>query len=63
MFMQTYGKKINGKKNVMVLLDPNNEFMMKFAPKQYPAIYIYSKGKLLKEFSGITNINEILAVK
>jgi hypothetical protein len=63
MFMQTYGKKINGKKNVMVLLDPKNEFMMKFAPKQYPAIYIYSKGKLLKEFSGITNINEILAVK
>lgn len=61
MFMQTYGKKINGKKNVMPLLDPNREFMIKFAPTQYPAIYVYSQGKLIKYFSGTTNVNEILA--
>ncbi|HCN83558.1 MAG TPA: hypothetical protein DIT07_08030 [Sphingobacteriaceae bacterium] len=60
-FMQTYGKKINGKKNVMPLLDPNREFMIKFAPTQYPAIYVYSQGKLIKYFSGTTNVNEILA--
>jgi thiol-disulfide isomerase/thioredoxin len=61
MFMQTYGKKINGKKNVMTFLDPNHEFMIKFAPTQYPAIYVYSQGKLVKYFSGTTNVNEILA--
>lgn len=60
-FMRTYGKRINGKKNVMALLDPNSEFMMKFAPTQYPSIYVYSKGRLIKFFSGTTNVNEILA--
>jgi hypothetical protein len=62
-FMQTYGKQLKDKKNVTVLLDPKMEFIPKFSPTQYPAIYVYSKGKLLKYFSGTTNVNDILAAK
>ena len=62
-FMQTYGKQLNGKKNVTVLLDTKMEFIPKFSPTQYPAIYVYSQGKLIKYFSGTTNVNDILAAK
>jgi len=62
-FMQTYGKLLKDKKNVTVLLDTKGEFIPKFSPTQYPAIYVYSQGKLAKYFSGTTNVNDILAVK
>jgi hypothetical protein len=61
-FMQTYGKLLKDKKNVTVLLDTKMEFIPKFSPTQYPAIYVYSRGKLLKYFSGTTNVSDILAV-
>jgi peroxiredoxin len=61
-FMQTYGKLLKDKKNVTVLLDTKREFIPKFSPTQYPAIYVYSQGKLVKYFSGTTNVKDILAV-
>jgi len=62
-FMQTYGKQLKDKKNVTVLLDTKKVFIPEFSPTQYPAIYVYFQGKLLKYFSGTTNVGDILAVK
>jgi hypothetical protein len=61
-FMRTYGKMLNGKKNVTVLLDPKMEFVVKFSPDFYPAIYVYSRGKLIKQFSGTKNVDDILSL-
>lgn len=64
-FMSSYGKGLNGKHNVSVLRDYKPEFIAKFRPDKYPAIFIYStSGHLLNYFSGENDINKIVeAVK
>lgn len=60
-FMSTYGKGLNGKKNVTVLLDTAHEFIPKFQPTKYPALYVYSENKkLIKYFAGQNDIKEII---
>jgi peroxiredoxin len=49
-FMNTYGKKMQNKPNVHVLLDRNYEFLQKFNPSQYPATYVYGQDRKLKSF-------------
>jgi hypothetical protein len=49
-FMNTYGKKMQNKTNVHVLLDRNYEFLQKFNPSQYPATYVYGQDRKLKSF-------------
>lgn len=49
-FMNTYGKKMQNKPNVQVLLDRNYEFLQKFNPSQYPAMYVYGQDRKLKSF-------------
>lgn len=49
-FMNTYGKKMQNKPNVHVLLDKNFEFLEKFNPTQYPAMYVYGQDRKLKSF-------------
>ncbi len=61
-FMNTYGKKLNGKKNVTVLRDYYKQFIVKFLPDQYPALFIYGPDKrLIKHFGGQHNINTIIS--
>ncbi|MGI4750607.1 MAG: peroxiredoxin family protein [Janthinobacterium lividum] len=62
-FMTTYGKVFLGKNNVTVLADPNREFLQKFTPAQFPALYIYNADrKLLKYWDTSVNIDQVLRV-
>lgn len=62
-FMDTYGKQLYGKNNVTVLADVNQEFIQKFTPSQYPALYIYNASqKLLKYWDTPVNIEQVLNV-
>lgn len=61
-FMNTYGKGLNGKKNVTVLNDPQRQFIPKFGPTKYPSMYIYSEtGKLIEYLGGQKEVKEVLA--
>lgn len=61
-FMATYGKKMQNKPNVQVLLDKNFEFLARFNPLQYPAIYVYGQDRKLKSFlDGEQPIENILS--
>lgn len=64
-FMSTYGKDLYGKPNVTVLHDYRPEFVQKFYPDKFPAMFIYSdKGALSKYMSGQKDIREVIkAVK
>jgi len=46
-FMSKYGSNLKDKKNVTILQDPQYEFMRKFRPRKYPAIFLYSAKKEL----------------
>ena len=47
-FMGKHGKNLLNKKNILMLQDTNNEFVVKFGPKKYPSLFLYSsKQKLL----------------
>jgi len=46
-FMNKYGKNLSGKKNVTLLQDLNNEFILKFRPRKYPSMFLYSSEKKL----------------
>lgn len=60
-FMVRYAKNMNGKRNVVLLQDKNKEFIPKFMPEKYPAIYVYSpKGNLIRYFSGEKKVDEII---
>lgn len=49
-FMNTYGKGLQGKPNVHVLLDKQYEFLTRFQPIQYPALYVYGPDRKLKSY-------------
>jgi len=49
-FMTSYGKNLQNKPNVHVLLDKRYEFLSKFQPIQYPAIYVYGPDRKLKSY-------------
>jgi len=62
-FMHTYGKQLEGKSNVTVLADVNRQFIQKFTPSQFPALYIYNKyKKLLKYWDTPVSIDQVLSV-
>ncbi|CAN5480970.1 hypothetical protein BH11BAC3_BH11BAC3_09070 [soil metagenome] len=46
-FMNKYGKDLPANKKVTILRDTQNEFIKKFGPKMYPAVYLYGKNKQL----------------
>ena len=48
--MSTYGSNLNRKKNVTLLEDPKNEFIVKFTPRKYPAMFLYSADKKLTDY-------------
>lgn len=62
-FISTYGKQLYGKPNVTILQDFKPEFVQKFRPEKFPALFIYSKsGELIKYLSGQKKAKDILAV-
>ena len=46
-FMAKYGSNLKDKKNVTLLQDPQYEFMLKFRPRKYPSMFLYSAKKEL----------------
>ena len=46
-FMNKYASNLKGKTNVTLLHDAKNEFVDKFKPVKYPAMYLYSGDKLV----------------
>ena len=46
-FMGKYGENLKDKKNVTILQDPKYDFMLKFKPRKYPSIFLYSAKKEL----------------
>lgn len=46
-FMNSYGKGLNKKRNVLILQDTRNEFINKFGPRKYPSLFLYSAKKEL----------------
>jgi hypothetical protein len=41
-FMKTYGTQVRQQKNVISLRDSLNQFITKFQPRRYPAMFLYS---------------------
>ncbi len=61
-FMNSYGKKLQGKPKVHVLIDSRYEFLPKFYPRQYPAVYVYGEDRKLKTYlDGENPIAKVLA--
>jgi peroxiredoxin len=49
-FMETYGSKLKGQKNVTILQDKLQQFITKFNPVRYPSMFIYSPEKKLLDY-------------
>jgi len=49
-FMTTFGSKLKGKKNVIILQDKLQQFISKFHPLRYPAMFLYSSEKKLIDY-------------
>ena len=62
-FVHTYGKALENKNNVTLLADANRQFIERFTPSQFPALYIYNKErKLLKYWDTPVSIDQVLGV-
>lgn len=47
-FLAKYGSRIKAKNNVTILQDYKSEFIIKFRPRKYPSLFLYSaQNKLL----------------
>jgi peroxiredoxin len=46
-FLNKYGPNLAGKKKVTILQDSRNEFIIKFKPRKYPSLFLYSSQKKL----------------
>ncbi len=60
-FMRKYGSNLDGKDNVTVLQDSGHDFIPKFQPTKYPAMYVYSeKRSLIKYLAGEAKIKDLI---
>ena len=57
-FMFTYGVKLKDKKNITLLQDTKYQFIPKFGPKKYPAIFLYSPAKKLLLYATILKLKK-----
>ncbi len=49
-FMSKFAPKLKGKQKVTLLLDTKNEFISKFQPRRYPAMFLYTPDKKLADY-------------
>ena len=49
-FMDTYGPKIKGQQNVVLLQDKLYQFIPRFKPRKYPSLFLYSAKKKLLDY-------------
>lgn len=49
-FMNTYGSKLKGQKNITILQDKLQQFIVKFNPVRYPSMFLYSPEKKLLDY-------------
>jgi len=49
-FMATHAPHLKTQKNVNLLQDRNNQFITKFKPRRYPAMFLYSANKKLLDY-------------
>lgn len=49
-FMTTYGSKVKGQKNVTLLQDKLQQFIVKFNPVRYPSMLLYSQKSQLLDY-------------
>jgi|ERR1022692_3968004 peroxiredoxin len=49
-FVDTYAPHLEGQKNVVLLRDNLNQFIAKFKPYRYPAMFLYSIDKKLIDY-------------
>ncbi len=49
-FMDTYGSKLKGRKNVTMLQDKLQQFITKFNPVRYPSMLLYSPERKLIDY-------------
>ncbi len=60
-FMNNYGEKLNGRANVKVLHDFYKQFVNRFLPIQFPALYVYNSDfRLVKYFGQNSDIHELI---
>lgn len=60
-FMNSFGKKLNGRSNVTLLRDVYKQFIVRFLPKEFPALYVYGPDlKLRKYFGQNSDVKEIV---
>jgi hypothetical protein len=50
-FLKQYGDKLIAKKNLTVLADTQNQFIGKFLPKKYPAMFLFGANSQLILYS------------
>ena len=61
-FMKTFAPKMNGKPNVTLLTDLDQQFITRFSPVQYPATYVYqTDGRLVWYFGQNSKMSDIVA--
>lgn len=46
-FLNKYGKNLLNKSNVQLFFDLRNEFIIRFKPRKYPSIFLYTPGRSL----------------
>lgn len=49
-FMDAYGSKLKGQKNVTLLQDKLQQFILKFNPVKYPSMFLFSSEKKLIDY-------------
>lgn len=60
-FINKYGPALKNKPNVVLLQDRGNDFILKFRPKKYPSMFLYTAKKQLVVYDdNEQNLNRIL---